>query len=100
VKIEFGKDFLRGILRSFSTGNKIGFDVHVEQGKCQRLNTVSLEHFSFPLPLIPLSPFNSDPFDTRIGLRIHRFEQTILSITRQFFLLLPCYLLVKFNLEG
>jgi hypothetical protein len=33
VKIEFWREFLRRILRSFSTGNKIGFDVHVEQGK-------------------------------------------------------------------
>jgi hypothetical protein len=48
-----------------------------------------------------------DPFDTlripdaRIGFRwrIHQFKQTISSFPSQSFLFLPCYLLVKFNLE-
>jgi hypothetical protein len=35
-----------------------------------------------------------------VRCRIHRYKQTISNVTRQFFHFLPCYSLVKFNLEG
>jgi hypothetical protein len=50
-----------------------------------------------------LSPFDSDPFDTRYSYRISlpnpSIEHPISSFPSQFYLLLPCYLLVKLNLE-
>jgi hypothetical protein len=70
-----------------------------------RFPLINLPEQFLSFPTNPLSPFDYDPFDTlrilsdtrylyRIG-----FEQPISSFPNQFSLLLPSYLLVKFNLE-